>query len=169
MTCRILQKVCKTDAEVKRYGFDYVRDPQTGELGFLANGWRPGQIYPADAVVLPTISRNGLQYVSSGGQSGTREPSWPQLAGDEVTDGSVTWTAETISNDSCTATIVDSTWSADDSSITIDDELLVNTGGVQATSALVGGGVVGLKYVVTNTVTLSDGAVEESALQVSIA
>ena len=89
MACRILQKVCKTAAEAKLWGFDYVRDPETGALGFLARGWRPGQVYPADIVTLPNRAFAGLQFKSSGGQSGRREPTWPTTVGGTVTDGRV--------------------------------------------------------------------------------
>jgi hypothetical protein len=45
---------------------------------------------------------------------------------------------------------------------------LINSSGVQRTSVLVSGGVVGRKYEVVNTVTLSNGAIEESVLQVEV-
>jgi len=167
MSCRIIQTVCKTAAEVKRYGFDYVRNPQTGALGFLANGWRPGQPYATGAAVLPTKAFTGLQYSSSGGWSGPAEPRWPGMIGDQIADGSITWTAEAVSNDSVKASIVTSEWEADDV-ITIDDEQIENTAGRQVVSALVGGGEEGRTYEVTNTVTLSDGAVEVSIIEVEV-
>lgn len=165
MSCRIIQKVCKTSDEVKRWGFDYVRDPETGKLGFLAHGWCPGQIYAADVCVLPTRAYSGLQFSSSGGQSGRREPLWPTTAGATVTDGSITWTAETITNDSLLATVVLSDWIADPE-FTVTDEQLVNTDGVQQVTALISGGVSGRKGEVRNIVTLSNGAIEESVLLV---
>lgn len=166
MTCRIVQKVCKTYDEVKRWGFDYVRDPETGKLGFLARGWRPGQIYATDVCVLPTRAFSGLQFSSSGGQSGRREPVWPTTVGATVTDGSITWTAEEITNDCLLATIVTSDWLADPE-FTVSDEQLINVDGVQSVTALISGGTVGGKGEVRNVVTLSNGAIEESVLQVS--
>jgi hypothetical protein len=167
MTCRVLQEVCKTAAEVKRWGFDYVRNPATGTLGFLANGWRPGQYFPALSAALPTKVFTGLQYSSSGGWAGTIEPRWPATVGATITDGSITWTAEAVSNDSVKATIVDSEWDAP-ADITITDEQIENTAGRQVVSALIAGGTAGRKYEVKNTVTLSDGAVEVSILEVSV-
>jgi hypothetical protein len=167
VACRIIQKVCKTAAEAKLWGFDYVRDPETGALGFLARAWRPGQVYPADVTVLPNRTFAGLQFVSSGGQSGRREPTWPTSAGGTVTDGSITWTAETLSNDALQSTITLSDWEAD-TGLTIASEELVNTDGVQRTSVIVGGGAVGRKYEVRNIITLASGAIEESVLLVEI-
>lgn len=167
MSCRIIQKVCKTAGETKRYGFDFVRDPETGELGFLARGWRPGQIYQANDVVLPSRRSTGLQYSASGGQSGFREPAWPTVAGGTVTDGTITWTAEAIDNDSVRTTISSSAWSAD-SALTVSDEQLDNTNGVQRVSALVAGGTEGEVYEVTNTATMADGAIEQSIIEVHV-
>jgi len=167
MACRIVSKVCKTAAETKLWGFDYVRDPETGALAFLARGWRPGQVYPADTVVLPNLKFSGLQFKGTGGQSGVREPVWPTVDGATVVDGSITWTAESLSDDSLTSYIDYSDWDAD-TGITVQEYELVNTGGVQRTSALVSGGVPGKKYEVRNTITLANGAVEQSALMVEV-
>ena len=167
MACRILQKVCKTFAESKQWGFDYVRDPETGALGFLARAWRAGQVYPANVVVLPNRAFFGLQFSSSGGQSGRKEPNWPTSDGATVVDGSITWTAEELSNDGLQSTIVTSDWEAD-TGLTLASEELTNTNGVQRTSAIVSGGAPGRKYEVRNIITLSNGAVEESALLVEV-
>lgn len=169
MSCRIVSKVCKTSGESKLWGFDYVRDPDTGELGFLAKGWRPGQLYPINDVVLPNRKFAGLQMKSSGGQSGVKEPLWPTTAGGTVSDGSITWTAEALSNDSLLATITLSAWAVDPlAGLTLSADDMINTNGSQRTWLLVAGGVAGRKYEVKNTITLSNGAVEESALLVEI-
>lgn len=53
--------------------------------------WRPQTAYPAGTIILPTTRiRNGFQYRSGGGTSGTTQPSWP-LSG-TVSDGTITWT-----------------------------------------------------------------------------
>jgi len=167
MACRIVSKVCKTAGESKLWGFDYARDPETGALAFLARGWRPGQVYAQDAVVLPNLKWAGLEFKGSGGQSGTKEPQWPTVDGATVVDGSITWTAQELSNDSLTAYIEYSDWEADPA-LTITDEQLISSGGVQRTTVIVSGGAAGKKYEVRNIVTLSNGAVEESALLVEV-
>jgi hypothetical protein len=168
MACRVLQKVCKTESEVKRYGFDYAGyDAESGSWGFLVRTWSPGTVFPSPIKVRPSLP-TGLQYSSAGGQSGQTEPRWPGTVGGTVTDGSVTWTAEAISNDSLKATIVTSAWATDDSGITADNGALTNTNGAQIVAVDVSDGTSGQTYFVTNTVTLSDGTVEQSALEVAI-
>jgi hypothetical protein len=167
MACRILQKVCKTEGETKRWGFDYAGyDPDSGAWGFLVRVWAPGVVYPSDVVVRPSFP-TGFQYSSNGGQSGQVEPRWPTAAAGTVTDGSVTWTCEAISNDSLDASIATSGWFSD-TGITTDNDSLTNTGGAQIVAVDVSGGTAGQTYDITNTVTLSDGTVEESVIRVSV-
>lgn len=167
MACRIVKKVCKTEGETKPWGFDYAGfDADSGTWGFLARVWAPGVAYESEVCVRPS-SPTGFEYSSSGGQSGATEPRWPKLAGGTVTDGSITWTAQAISNDSLIATIAVSAWSAE-TGVTITDETLTNTNGVQITSMQVSAGAIGQQYEVSNVVTMSDGSVEESILLLSV-
>ena len=167
MACRILKSVCKTEAETKPWGFDYAGfDAEAGTWGFLARVWAPGAAYDSGVCVRPS-SPTGFQYSASGGHSGANEPRWPKVVGGTVTDGSITWTAEAIGNDSLLATIASSAWSAD-AGVTADDDALVNTNGLQVVSIQVSGGTSGQVYEVSNVVTLSDGTVEESVLKVTV-
>lgn len=169
MSCRIVKKVCKTEGETKPWGFDYAGyDQDSGTWGFLSRVWAPGAVYGTDETVRPSLP-TGLQYVSTAGQSGAFEPRWPTTIGGTVTDGSITWTAEAISNDSLLTTISSSDWLADDSDLTVDGEVLVNTSGAQVATVHVSGGVTGNEYEVTNTIILADGSVEESRLLVTVA
>ena len=86
-----------------------------------------------------------------------------------MTDGSVTWTAEAVGNDSLLTTIATSAWATDDSDLTVADDLLVNTSGAQVATVQVSGGTVGQTYEVLNTITLADGSIEESRLRVTVA
>lgn len=167
MSCRIVKKVCKTEDETKRWSFDYAGfNQESGEWGFLARVWSPGMISAADLTIRPSLP-TGYEYVSSGGQSGQTEPRWPKTLGGTVVDGSVTWTAQAISNDSLVTFISVSEWGAD-TGITADSETLVATDGVQVTTIFVSGGTAGELYDVSNVVTLDDGSVEESVLRVSV-
>ena len=167
MSCRIIQKVCKTETEVKRYGFDYAGyDPESGSWGFLVRVWAPGAVYVSEVVVRPSFP-TGFQYSSGGGQSGQVEPRWPTTVGGTVTDGSIVWTCEATGNDSLRATISTSGWSSE-TGITADSDSLTNTGGAQIVAVDVSSGTAGQTYDITNTVTLSDGAVEQSILEVSV-
>ena len=168
MSCRIVKKVCKTAGETKSWGFDYAGyDGDTGKWGFLVRSWAPGAIYGLGESVRPSIP-TGLQYAASAGQSGAFEPRWPTTVGGTVADGSVTWTAEAIDNDSLLTTVSASAWSQDDSDVGLANDVLVNTGGSQVATVHVSGGVAGRQYEVTNTITLADGAIEESRLLVSV-
>lgn len=54
--------------------------------------WRGSTSYPAGNYVVPTI-RNGHFYRSSGGTSGSSEPSnWPTTSAATVNDSGITWT-----------------------------------------------------------------------------
>ena len=159
MACRIVETTCKTEVERKPWTIDYTR--------FLTRFWSPGVVFSADVRVRPRTP-TGFQYVSSGGQSGSREPRWTDVTvGDELDDGSITWTAEAIDNLSLTATIASSTWSAE-APMTVDTDSIVNTDGVQTVSAQMVGGTAGATYDITNTVTLSTGAIEESIIEVEV-
>ncbi len=168
MACRITKTVCKTEAETKAWGFDYAGyNAETGAWGFLARVWAAGGVYADDVCVRPSLP-TGLQYRSGGGNAGSTEPRWPRTVGGTVTDGTITWTAEAISNDSLLATISSSAWAESDIAITLDDETLVNTNGQQVAAVMVAGGAVGETYEVSNSVTLSDGSIEESVLKVTV-
>jgi hypothetical protein len=59
------------------------------------NGWIWSRLttYAGPSIVYPNV-KNGFHYLtSSGGVSGSAEPTWPTTVGGTVSDGSVTWTA----------------------------------------------------------------------------
>jgi hypothetical protein len=168
MSCRIVAKSCKTAAETKRLGLDYAAfDESTRAWGMLVKKWAPGAIYADGATVRPK-KPTGYQYEAGGGSSGQAEPKWPEAIGATVSDGTVTWTAEAVGNDSLRATIISSAWSAPEG-IGLDSASLVNTGGEQAAYVDVSGGVEGEVYEVVNVVTLSDGTIEESIIELQVA
>jgi hypothetical protein len=159
MACRIADTTCKTEAETKTWTFDYSR--------FLARCWAPGT-YFAEGVAIRPRTPTGFEYVSSGGHSGAREPRWSEIGdGEDLDDGSITWTAQPVSNDSLVSTIASSQWSAE-VGISVGTDGLVNTNGVQQATAQISGGTLAASYEVTNLVTLANGAVEESILVVDI-
>jgi hypothetical protein len=70
-------------------------DPEYIKASLLATPWEPGKHYSLFQYVIPTVP-NGMMYrVSVEGISGATEPTWPVGAGQNVTDGAVTWTAAT--------------------------------------------------------------------------
>lgn len=167
MACRITRKACKTANETQQWAFDYAGyDQDSGSWGFLVRVWSPGTVFAADVVVRPTYP-TGFEYVATAGQTGQTEPRWPTTVAGTVTDGSVTWTAQEISNDSLTTTIDSSAWSAD-TGINVDNDSLETGNGKQMTSAHISGGAIGEIYDVANVITLADGTVEESVLRVTV-
>lgn len=79
---------------------------------FLALTWSPGREFiVGEAIRFPRIRARGLQMRCIGaGVSGFREPLWPRMSGQSLTEGSVTWRAEAITDDSLRTTITSSTW-----------------------------------------------------------
>jgi len=157
MTC-LVSRACKNTGDIVPWGFDFT--------GYLTNEWSEGTVFLVGDVIRPADS-TGYEYISSGGQSGSSEPRWPRTLASTVTDGSITWTAQAISNDSLRTTIDTSVWFAP-TDISISVEQVYDTDGMQMTSALIGGGVAGESYDVLNTVTFDDGSVEVSIIRVSV-
>ena len=159
MTC-VIAKDCKTADEVADGGFDYSPD--------LVVNWAAGTIFAEGDSIRPT-DPTGFQYIASGnGQSGDCEPFWPQYLGGTVRDGSLLWTATAIGNESLRTTIDTSVWAEATSTITISNDVIVNTDGKQATAAMFAGGVSGETYDIVNTVTMLDGSVEVATLRLRI-
>lgn len=134
-----------------------------------ANTWAAGEVYGVNEVVRPS-TYNGYEYkCTTAGQAAgdsALEPSWPVTVGGTVTDGSVVWTCQLISNASLAKTIATSVW--DGGALTVSGAVVVSTNGEQQTAALVAGGTVGQTYTVENTVTFSDGTIDVAAVKVTV-
>lgn len=96
--------------------------------------WAAAGYFPALSVVRPVTGITGLEYVSSGGQAGEEEPTWPTTIGGTVEDGSITWTAQALSNSSLRERISTATWPAV-TGFTISAEATTDQPGRQLTTA----------------------------------
>jgi hypothetical protein len=161
--CYALLRDCKRQGERKDWGFNWTHE--------LARKWKPDQPYALAIAVRPTgkDGQTGLEYlVTTAGQTGSEEPEWPLDSGDTVTSGTVTFTAQAISTASLEDSIDTSTWAAVEPAITVDDEDISATAGLQQTSAFVAGGVVRRTHDIVNTVTTLGGREFEGVLRLKI-
>ncbi|PCJ18271.1 MAG: hypothetical protein COA96_16760 [SAR86 cluster bacterium] len=69
-----------------------------------ATEWQATNNYSIDGLVNPASTPTGLRYrvTTDGGSSGGSEPTWPTTAGGTVSDGGLTWTAESVGRFSLT-------------------------------------------------------------------
>jgi hypothetical protein len=109
----------------------------------FSNRWNPNTAYAAAVAVRPSMPelQTGLEYESSGGQSGPEEPQWPTVVGDTVTDGDITWTAAPISNASLRERVDTDNWPAV-TDFTITPDAPIDEPGRQVTQAQIGSEVV---------------------------
>jgi prepilin-type N-terminal cleavage/methylation domain-containing protein len=85
----------KLVSDLRMAGYDYDRDGIPFSSGSGVSTWQPTRAYGLGAVVLPTVA-NGFTYIcSDDGTSAATQPTWPTTVGNTVTDGTVTWTAQT--------------------------------------------------------------------------
>lgn len=58
--------------------------------------WRPNTSFAANTIIIPsTAKRTGFMYkATTGGTTGNKEPLWPVLTGQTVSDGTVVWTRD---------------------------------------------------------------------------
>lgn len=161
MTCVRVEEVCKAPSDIKEWGFDW--------SGETFRFWRAGTEYDAGVHVRPTIA-TGFEYVSSGaGQSnGKKEPKWPTTLTGSVVDGSITWTAVALSTSGLFRTISTSTWTAEDSDISVGGASTINTAGTQFAGVEVSGGTDGNVRDAVNEVVFSDGIKLHAILRVTI-
>lgn len=165
MGCTVVESICLLIGENKPYGLDLTK--------FCTNYFAEGEYYALTERVRPREIEdggkgpNGFEYeVTTAGQTGSREPIWPTTIAATVTSGSVTFTCRAISNSSLTKTISSSTWSVP-TGITADDDSTVTSNGEQKTAVFLEATAAVTKEGITNTVTFSDGHVEEFVLRVS--
>ena len=92
MACEIIQLVCKRAGERRAF-------PAFDLTSAFSRVWLPDHPFASATRVRPADRPSqGLEYESSGGQSGVREPKrWPAVVDETVVDGSITWTAKTLS------------------------------------------------------------------------
>jgi hypothetical protein len=75
------------------FGWDLTGTPLSFPTPDLIGNWNATTSFAAGLYAMPTPAKNaGLYFSSSGGTSGSTEPTWPTTVGATVTDGSITWT-----------------------------------------------------------------------------
>lgn len=127
---------------------------------YLARLWSPGTAFAAGVRIRrPRAYSTGLQYSSSGGVSGRREPNWPKTAGGTVVDGDITWTAEAMSSSSLRTTISSDDWPAV-TGLTLAGE----QNGDLVYQVNADGGTSGQSYEVKHQVTLANGEEKEALI-----
>lgn len=161
--CLPLLKACQgADARLD-YAFNLTHE--------FANKWAPNFPFDADVAIRPSleIKGTGFEYVSSGGvSSGLEEPIWPEVSGGTVTDGSITWTARAISNESLKQRISGSaSWTAD-TGLTLDSQEEIDSPARQEVRIWVSGGLSGQTYRNFFEVTTDLGAIYEGELRITI-
>lgn len=129
---------------------------------YLARIRRPGSAVAQNDVVRPLrADATGLQYrCTTAGTTSSKPTSslrWPTTAGGTLLDGSVIWTAETISSASLRTTITGEDWPAV-SGLTLGTE----TSNDLRYVVLVAGGSDGVDYEVKHQVTLANGENKEA-------
>lgn len=165
--CEILLEVCQKQGEKREHAFNWTL--------FLAHRWLADRPYALAAAVRPSRLdlQTGLEYASSGGQSnGKAEPRWkvPAAVGDEVREqkGSLTWTAQALSNTSLRERIQTSVWTPPGVDITVDDESKTDTPGLQETRCSVASIVLGTYDIVNEIVTTTAGNEYIGILRITI-
>jgi hypothetical protein len=146
--CVIVQEICKRAGE--RIAF-----PPFELVDRLARSWEPEQPFAVSVAVRPKGRRStGLEYVSSGGVTGEREPKWPAVAGGTISEGPITWTAQLISNASLIYRIESRTYDVPDG-ITNHEQSFIDEPGSQQVPMEVSGGTIGKTYDVVAKVQMT--------------
>lgn len=154
MACTILREVCKRAGERKMFpAFDLVQ--------VFSRVWLPNHPFDAGVRIRPNERLSGFEYESSGGQSSAREPRrWPGALGEEIQDGSITWTAHEISNASLIYRIASVSYDVP-AGITLHEQPYVDAPGAQQVRIELSGGAAGKVYDVVAAVQAT--AVGQSA------
>jgi hypothetical protein len=142
--CFEIAKKCQHVEARLDYLFDWTRQ--------FSRRWQRDHSFGAGVVVRPEGDPTGFEYISAGGHSAAEEPAWPRVLAGTVTDGSITWTAQAISATSLLEHISTDSWTVDDSALTVEGQFYTDTAGLQATRAIISGGVAGTTYTVENEV-----------------
>lgn len=129
----------------------------------LAMRWERETLYAQTDRRRPSAS-TGYEYeCTTAGQSGRKEPVWPKVVGETVTDGSVTWTCRAVSNTSLRSTLSSATWAAD-AAITISGQTVSGAKAI----AYLEGGVEGREYEIRVQGTMADGTKKSKAFILKI-
>jgi hypothetical protein len=159
MSCTKIGSICKRAAEripvsIPLSGSEFIRT------------WDSGTIYAATQRVRPKKA-NGYEYeCTTAGQSDATQPEWPTTIGGTVIDGSAVWTCRAITSASLTRAITTCVWTG--TGLTIDGEMIANTGGESKVSAYIAGGIAGTIYNVIARITFADAAVEEALIELEV-
>lgn len=171
MSCTVVGSLCKRSDERKFRGIDLT--------AYCARRWVAGAIIGSGVAIRPaplddggTRGPTGYEYLpQAAGQSGSKEPKWPIPIGQTVTDGSLTWAAQTISNASLEriiASVANVVWAAP-AGYTVTQGPFQNTNGKQQISAFIAGGTDGDEdQLAIATVTFDDTSIEDFAISVSV-
>lgn len=125
----------------------------------------PGRSIAAGVVIRPTFA-TGFEYrCSTAGYTGDSEPSWQSGAGSITTDGSVSWTAQAVTNASLVSTVSSSAWAA------VTGVVLTGSGVVQQQAVVTADFSAAPSpgdYDLVNTVTLADATTRVGTWRVKI-
>jgi hypothetical protein len=156
--CIAVLKVCKTARERQDYAFDLTHE--------FAKHWEKDHPYVSAARLRPDLNdATGLEYSSSGGQSGAELPIWPATG--TVDDGSIVWTPQAFSFASLKHRIASVAWDTI-AGITLSDQVETDLPGLQEARITVSGGTARKKYVCPGIVTTVNGLEFEIRLEITI-
>ena len=140
----VLKRCQSVDARLE-YGFEWTRE--------FSRRWVRDHPFDLGIVIRPETIPTGYEYVSSGGQTGAEEPLFKLTIGSTTRDGSLVWTAQDVSSNSLMDSIASDTWTVSSpSGLTVEPVTPIITSGMQLTSVILSGGVVGVTYTVENEV-----------------
>jgi hypothetical protein len=162
MTCVTTVKACKASGEKRPYAFNWTLE--------LSRRWEANTPFSAGVAVRPSseLLQTGFEYESSGGQSnGKKEPKWPTALGGTVTDGSITWTAVSLTNDSLLEQIATSAWQVP-VGLSGSGESTIITPGQQAASIDLADGAAETTYTVVNEIVTTTGTKYVARLELTI-
>lgn len=163
MECLFTVEACQGAGEKYQYGFNWTLR--------LARLWLPNSPFAAGVRVRPSAQtlQTGFEYESSGGQSsGAAEPRWPTRAGATVRDGSITWTAVVLSEDSLLERIAESDWDVP-TGLEGSGPDVVATAGSQSTQIALTAGAEGETYTVVNEIRTTAGNEYQAVIALTIA
>jgi hypothetical protein len=144
----------KTETEIIKIKVDF-RAP-------LEYNWSPGTAYDTSDYVRPIVA-NGFEYqCTTGGQTGSSEPTWPTTLAGTVADGSITWTAVAYANnaaDTISSANIEAPTGVTVGTPVVDGPVVI---------AAVYGGTSGTCYIISFEATTSAGELFEEKIELVI-